>query len=339
MVLCERDELPSRAAAAHVAAGMLAPVAEADAGERELLSLGLESARRWPAFAAELTDVTGIDVGYRERGTLLVARDRDEAEHVERELALRERLGLEVQRLTPSEARELEPALAPTLRAAFRAPRDHTVDPRAVCAALAAAARASGVELRRAAVARVDPGEGVELGDGTVIAAAEVVVAAGAWSSLIDGAGNLPVRPVKGQLLRLRPRDGEPPLLRTVVRWDGGYLVPRENGTVILGATSEELGFDTVPTARGMHDLLRDAAEHVPGVLDLEVEETLAGLRPGSPDNAPLIGRHNGIVAATGHHRSGVLLTPVTADLVAAELAGEAPGHAFSPARLSEVRA
>ena len=340
VVLCERGGLPSEDAAAHVAAGMLAPVAEADAGERALLALGMESARRWPAFAAELQDVSGIDVGYRECGALVVARDRDEAEHVERELALRERLGLNVERLVPSQARTIEPALSPSLRAAFRAPDDHAVDPRAVCAALAAAAHASGVRLHAGAeVARVLPGEGVVLRDGSLVAAAGVVLAAGAWSGAVPGAPTLPVRPVKGQVLRLRPRAGEGPIVTSVIRWDGGYLVPRSDGRVVLGATMEEQGFDVAVTALAVHDLLRDAAECVPGILELELEDALAGLRPATPDNAPLIGMQDDVMVATGHHRNGVLLAPVTADLVAAELAGEKPEHRFAPGRFSEVAA
>jgi glycine oxidase len=338
VVLCDRGELPSEIAAAHVAAGMLAPVAEAESGERALLALGLESARRWPAFAAELSDVSGVDVDYRPCGALVVARDRDEAEHVERELALRERLGLHVERLVPSQARTLEPALAPSLRAAFRAPDDHAVDPRAVCAALVVAARDAGVTLRtNTNVQSVAAGEGVVLDSGERIAAGHVVIAAGAWSGGIDGAPVLPVRPVKGQVLRLRPRAGEVPLLEGVVRWDGGYLVPRSDGRVILGATMEEQGFDVTVTALAVHELLREASERVPGVLDLELEGVLAGLRPAAPDNAPLIGMHEGVMVATGHHRNGVLLTPVTADLVAAELAGETQDHVFGPGRFSEV--
>jgi len=330
------------AGASHVAAGMLAPVAEADAGERALLALGLDSARRWPAFARELQAATGIDPEYRELGTLVVARDRDGAEALVREAALRDELGAPVQRVLPSHARQLEPALAPTVRSALLAPDDHAVDPRATVLALAAAARDAGVELREeAAVVAVETArgrvEGVVLAGGERLASPAVVLAAGAWSGALgDGLPpgvHVPVRPVKGQLMRLRPViPGEPALLTRVVRFDTGYLVPRADGTIVLGATMEERGFDTQVTALGMHELLRDLHEVVPGVLELAVDEALAGLRPATPDNAPLLGPHAavaGLHLATGHHRGGVLLAPVTADLVAAGLAGEA---AIAPA-------
>ncbi|MEA2341260.1 MAG: glycine oxidase [Solirubrobacteraceae bacterium] len=322
------------AGASHVAAGMLAPVAEADPGERPLLALGMESARRWPTFAQELEDVSGLACGFRAVGTLVVARDRDELEAVEREVALRERLGIAVERLLPSAARRREPALAPTVRGAFHASGDHCVDPRAVCAALAVAAERAGVVLRPgAAIERVDPATGsVVLAGGERVVAGQLVGALGAWSGALPGAAPVPVRPVKGQTLRLRGAA----LLDGVVRFEGGYLVPRADGRVVLGATTEERGFDTSVTALGLYELLRDASELVPGVLELEVEETIAGLRPGTPDNAPILGRgEDGVVWATGHHRNGVLLTPVTADLLAGLLAGEddAALAPFGPAR------
>lgn len=335
------------AGASHVAAGMLAPVAEADAGERALLALGLDSARRWPAFARELQDATGIDVGYRETGTLVVARDRDAAEANVREAAIRAQLAAPVHALLPSAARRLEPALAPTIRGALHAPDDHAVDPRAVVAALRAACEAHpGVEVREHAgdvVLRTDGTSVVGAGD---VTAGATVLAAGAWSAAVAAPAGIrvPVRPVKGQLLRLRPvRPGEPPLLKHVVRFDTGYLVPRGDGTVILGATMEEQGFDVQVTALGMHELLRDLHEVVPGGLELAVAESLAGLRPGTPDNAPLLGPHPdapGLHLATGHHRGGILLAPVTADLVTAGLDGASVvDPAFAPERFGAVPA
>jgi glycine oxidase len=324
VLVVDRGELG--AGTSRVAAGMLAPVAEADAGERALLALGLRSAQGWPAFAAELVEVSGIDVGYRTCGTLMLARDRDEAEALERERDLRERFGLRVERLLPSAARRLEPALAPTLRGALHLPDDHAVDPRLVCAALARAAERAGAVLR----------PGVEVSDPAALPAEQVVIAAGPWSGAFGEEAR--VRPVKGQSLRLRDPTG-PGLIDRVVRWGPptpGYLVPRGDGRYVLGATSEERGFDTAVTAGGVHDLLRDASELVPGILELEVEEAIAGLRPGTPDNAPIIGRSLAdprIVWATGHYRNGVLLAPVTADLVVAELAGEPVEHSFGPGR------
>jgi glycine oxidase len=325
---------------------MLAPISEADAGEQALLRLGLDSARAWPAFAAELEAASGIGVDYRAHGTMLVARDRDEAEALARELALRERFGLRAERLLPSRARRLEPALAPTVRLALDVPDDHAVDPRLVVAALARAAERAGAVLRpRAEVVAVRPGAGVTLRDGERVEADRVVIAAGPWSGAIGGIpedARVPVRPVKGQTLRLRDPSG-PGLLERVVRWDGGYLVPRGDGRYVLGATQEERGFDTAMTAGGVHDLLRDCSELVPGVLELEVEELIAGLRPGTPDNAPIVGASPAapeLVWATGHYRNGALLTPVTADLVAAALTGDGePDPAFSPARFAGVAA
>ncbi|HEU4976256.1 MAG TPA: glycine oxidase ThiO [Baekduia sp.] len=322
VVVVDRGELGMGTSRA--AAGMLAPVGEADPQERDLLDANLESARRWPAFAQELAEATGLDVGYRRCGTLLVGRDRDEAEHVERERALRERLGLRVERLLGSQARHMEPALAPSLRLALELPDDHAVEPVKVVAALVEACRRSGVHLR--------PGTAVD--DLAALPAERVVVAAGAWSAAL---GAVPVRPVKGQSLRLRDPAG-PGLCDHVLRFEGGYLVPRGDGRYYLGATVEEQGFDTSVTALGVYELLREAAEVLPGVLELEVDEHFAGLRPGTPDNAPIIGRDPEdprVVWATGHYRNGILLCPITADLVAGILAGDDAPPAFRPDRFA----
>jgi glycine oxidase len=340
----ERGELG--AGASHVAAGMLAPVTEADAGELALLELGLRSARAWPAFADELAAASGADPGLRRCGALVVARDGDEAAALERELALRLELGLDVERLLPSAARRLEPALAPTLRLALAVPGDHAADPRALVLALAGAARAAGVQLRTATTVngvRVEHGRvtGVELRGGEVLAAREVVVAAGAWSGALTGLAPIALRPVKGQIMRLRDPEG-PGLLERIVRFEGGYLVPRGDGRYVLGATMEERGFDTTVTAGGLYELLRDAGELVPGIHELVVEETAAGLRPATPDNAPLLGRAQdvaGLVWATGHHRNGILLAPVTAEIVAGVLDGDAAPAAFAPGRFARARA
>jgi glycine oxidase len=334
VTLLERRELGG--GASRVAAGMLAPAAEAEFGAagKRLLQLGLESARKWPAFAAELAEASGSPSRLRAEGTLMVARDRDEAEALEREFVFRQDLGLEVARLRPSEARQLEPALAPTLRLAVSLPGEQSVDPRWLIEALAVSARRAGAVLRegvavsglRCASGRVD---GVTLVDGSRLAAGSVVVAAGAWSAAL---GEVAVRPVKGQIMLLRDPAGLG-LLKRVVRFEGGYLVPRADGRYALGATVEERGFDETVTAGALHGLLRHASELVPAVLELEVEEVAAGLRPGTPDNMPVVGpgAFEGLVWATGHYRNGILLTPVTAELVAAAL-GAAP--ASPPAKL-----
>ncbi|HTU79638.1 MAG TPA: glycine oxidase ThiO [Solirubrobacteraceae bacterium] len=325
----------------HVAAGMLAPVAEVEfgAGGRRVLELGLRSVAMWPGFALELETCTGVSVGLMRTGTLLLARDEDDARELERQLEFRRALGLAVRRLRPSEARELEPALLPALRLALEAPADHSLDPRLALAALARACASAGVRVRaHAPVARVALDDtrarviGVCLEDGERVAAGQVVVAAGPWSGqlggLPDGAG-VPVRPVKGQSVRLRDPAG-PGLLTRVLRFRGGYLVPREDGGYVLGATVEERGFELAPTAGAAYELLRDAHELVPGISELEIEELSVGLRPGTPDNAPVIGAGaiEGLVWATGHYRNGILLAPLTAELLAGVLAGAVTGEA-----------
>ena len=331
-----------------VAAGMLAPVAEAEFGERALLELGLRSAAAYEDFCAELAEASGRDPGLRRTGTLIVARDGDEAEALERLLAFRRSLGLPVERLRPSQARRAEPALAPTVRLALDVPGDHAVDPRRLVAALAEAVRRAGVEVRRGArvdAVRVAGGQvaGVECG-GSLVPAGAVVIAAGVRSGAIAGVPDpVPVRPVKGQVLRLRDPRG-PGLLDRTIRGEHAYLVPRGDGRYVLGATMEERGWDTAPTAGGVYELLRDMSEVVPGVLELELEDVQAGLRPATPDNLPAVGRGSaqGLVWATGHFRNGVLLAPVTADLVAAALAGDpAPewAAAADPARFARAEA
>lgn len=328
--------------ATHVAAGMLAPISEARVGERPLLALSRASLDRYPAFAEELRAASGVDPGVHRCGTLAVARDRDEAEALERELAERQALGLPVERLLASEARRREPALAPTLRLALDVPDDHAVDPRSLTAALAVALERAGGTVREGAdVARVLRDEsggrvvGVELRDGERVAAGQVVIAAGAWAGGLDGLpahARVPVRPVKGQIMRLRDPAG-PGLLTRVIRMQPGYLVPRGDGRYVLGATMEEQGFDTAPTAGGIFELLRDAIELVPGVSELAIEEVAAGLRPGTPDNAPVLGPGAlaGLQWAAGCFRHGILLAPIVADALAATLAGEAPPAEAAP--------
>lgn len=343
VVVLERDPSGPGAGASHVAAGMLAPVAEAEFAERPGLELGLASAQRWPAFASELEAAAGMEVGYLSCGTLVVARDRDEAEGLDRELAFRRSVGLEVERLLPSAARRLEPALAPSIRLAFEAADDHAVDPRRLVAALAQAAGRAGVTVRSgaevAALARDgDRVTGVSLADGERVAAEQVLVAAGAWSAAVGG---VPVRPVKGQLLLLRDPDG-PGAVDHVIRLDSGYLVPRSDGRYVLGASVEERGFDRSVTAGPLLELLRDAAEVVPAVQEWEVLELLAGFRPGTPDNAPILGRGeaDGLVWATGHYRNGILLTPITAELTLPLLLGEEQpelARAFAPGRFASA--
>jgi glycine oxidase len=329
-----------------VAAGMIAPVSEAAPAEAPLLELGLHSARQYPAFAEAL----GV-AGYSACGTLLVARDADEAEALERERALRERLGFEVERLRPSAARRIEPGLTPALRLALSIPSDHAIDPRQLTVALAAALRAAGGRLEEhvevgGIVAHDGAVGAVRLAGGEELSAAAVVIAAGAWSDQLDGLpdGERPaLRPVKGQILRLHDPAG-PGLLTRVVRMGPSYIVPRGDGRYVIGATSEERGFDTTVTAGAAFELLREASELVPGVSELVIDEFSAGLRPGTADNLPVIGpsRLTGLHWATGHGRGGILLAPATAELVVAGLLGEPLAvelEAFAPGRFAPAAA
>ncbi len=337
--------------AAQVAAGMLAAVTELHYGEETLLGLNLASARRYPAFAAELTELTGHDLGYRRSGTLAVALDADDRAHLRELHALQLRSGLDAQWLSGRECRRLEPMLAPGVRGGLRVDGDHQIDPRRLAAALVTACERSGVTVRRAwAVRLVVTGgraTGVVTADGAELGAGQVVLAAGSLSGRLAGVPPdllPPVRPVKGQVLRLTMPERHGPFLsrtvRAVVRGSHVYLVPRENGELVIGATSEELGWDTTVTAGGVYALLRDAHELVPGITELPLAETRAGLRPGTPDNAPLLGptELDGLLLATGHYRNGVLLTPVTGDALADVLTtGELPQEArpFTPRRFA----
>ncbi|PNV34992.1 glycine oxidase ThiO [Streptomyces sp. DH-12] len=335
--------------AARVAAGMLAAVTELHHGEQTLLGLNLASARRYPGFAAELAECTGQDLGYRRCGTLAVALDADDRAHLRELHALHQRSGLDSQWLTGRECRRLETMLAPGVRGGLRVDGDHQIDPRRLASALLTACERAGVALHRTRaerlVVRRDRATGVVTADGGAAAAGQVVLAAGSWSGRLAGVPPEvlpPVRPVKGQVLRLAMPDRPEPFLsrtvRAVVRGSHVYLVPRESGELVIGATSEELGWDTTVTAGGVYELLRDAHELVPGLTELPLTETAAGLRPGSPDNAPLLGPTglDGLLLATGHHRNGVLLTPVTGDAMAQVLTtGELPEEAlpFTPRR------
>jgi glycine oxidase len=286
---------------------MLAPVTEADFGEDELLRLNLESAAMWPAFAGELEAATGMETGYRADGAFAVAVDRDDAEELRRLHELQRTLGLDSDWLVPSAARSVEPGLAPRIAGAIDAPGEAQVDPVAVCAALVRAFEDAGGRIQRADVRSLDDVE-----------AERVVLAAGAWSAQIT---DVRVHPVKGQLVHLRTRDGAAPVAGRIIRTPRCYVVPRADGRVVVGATSEEKGFDTSVDAGAVHRLLEAAWEVLPDVWELEFVEVVAGLRPATPDNRPLIGRAGErVIHATGHYRNGILLAPLTADRIVGEL-------------------
>ncbi|HEX2298353.1 MAG TPA: glycine oxidase ThiO [Pseudonocardiaceae bacterium] len=300
--------------ASGVAGGMLAPVTEAVPGEEQVLELGMAGLRRWPDFAAELT-AAGADPGLLTRGTLAVAvdpGDRAELDRLGEQLA---RMGQRVEALDGRAVRRAEPSLGPQVRRALSVPGDLAVDNRALLDALLVAGARAGVQLHRQRCERLPRAD-------------VVVLAAGAHSAALHPALREVVRPVKGEILRLRARAGTPaPPSRTVRAIVGGrrsYLVPRSGGRVVLGATQREAGFDTDVTAGGVLELLSDAERVLPALGEYALEETAAGLRPGSPDNLPVIGAlEPGVIAATGHHRHGILLAPLTAEAVLALLRGD----------------
>jgi glycine oxidase len=345
--------------ATHAAAGMLTPVSEAAYAERELFALGRESLRRYPDFTAELTQATGKPTGFRQTGTLQVAYDHDDLAVLDELRKLQESFGVQVSQLTARECREAEPMLDPSVRGGLLAPDDGSVDPRQLAIALLAGAEQAGARLVRQPVtefrSRDGRAHGALLADGTQVSAGQVVLAAGWQSGDLPGlpASSIPpVRPVKGQILRLRSTAanlaaGLPPGLlrrtvRGIVRGFSVYLVPRDDGELVIGATQEELGADTTVTAGGLWQLLRDARALVPGITELALGDVVARLRPGTPDNAPVLGPSElpGLVLATGHFRAGVLLAPVTADTVASFLATSEPDplwSAFAPGRFAAL--
>ena len=325
---------------------MLAPVGEASWGEEQMLAFNTESLRRWPGFAGELESEGGSEIGFAPNGALHVALDRDEVEELRRRHHLHDRLGLETEWLTGGACRRLEPGLATAVRAGSSAPGEASVDPRRVVAALLAACERHAVEVRSGAevVTAEHRSEGwrVTTADGRTFAAARLVIAAGCWSGRagwLPREARPPVRPVKGEILTLRG-PAEDPVCERIVAGERVYLVPRQDGRLVVGATVEERGFDTTLTAGGVHELLREAYRLIPEIAELEFVEASVGLRPATPDNAPLVGpgELDGLLVATGHFRNGVLQAPLTAECVSALLAGEAPRFdltPFSPGRFT----
>ena len=359
--------------ASWTAAGMLAPVTELHYGEQPLLQLNLASAARYPAFAAELVEATGAAIGYRRTGTVVAAWDGADLAALRDLAAFAASLGQTVQSLTGRDMRGLIPGIAPGLPGGLLAEDDHQVDNRLLHGALLAAVTGSGGVLVPEVVARIDITDGrvrgVTTAGGTVRSAGTVVLCAGAHSGRIGGlpsAARPRVHPVKGQTLRLRlPVDALPPrILRGSVKGSPVYLVPRAPrsapaepgrapaassvGELVIGASSEEAGFDCTPRAGAVYELLRDAQSLLPAVSEAELVEVSTALRPGSPDNAPIIGPAGpggpeGLIIATGHYRNGILLTPITGDGVSALIAdGALPPEllSFQPERLGpqEVR-
>lgn len=351
------DPCPGRGAS-WAAAGMLAPVTEAGYGEERLLRLGVAAAARWPSYAEELAADSGADPGLRDTGTLVVAHDAGDRAELDRYADYAEALGLPIERLTARACREREPMLSPDVRGGLLA-QDRSAHNRDTVRALLRVCAARGVTVLEQSVAGLELRDGgvvgVRLGDGSggelVLAAPRVVLAAGSWSPLLPGLpapAVPPVRPVRGTVLRL----ATPPeyrdrvmsaTIRATVAGSHVYLVPRADGEIVVGATSEEAGFDDRATAGGVWQLLRDARLVLPVVAELGFTEAWSGLRPVTPDNAPIVGASAvpGLTMATGHGRNGVLLAPVTADAVAALLLDGAvtePLEPFSPLRFTPAQ-
>ncbi|HWB49963.1 MAG TPA: glycine oxidase ThiO [Stellaceae bacterium] len=335
--------------ASWAAAGMLAAAVETEPGEEPLLPLTLESQRLWPAFARELEAATGISCQYRDEGTLVVALNRDDAETLRHSYEFQKGLGLDLEWLNAAEARRREPHLKPGIAAAVFSRNDHQVENRALARALIAACRNAGVAIQEhcavhAVALSGGTASGIDTADGPV-GADMVVLAAGAWSREIGGipaAHQPPVRPIKGQMLALR-MDPAAPILRHVIWLPRAYLAPRLDGRLVIGATVEERGFDTSLTAGGLLALIEGAWRGVPTIEELPIAETWVGFRPGSRDDAPMLGPSgiDGLAVATGHHRNGILLTPVSAAVMSDYiLHGRLPDMArpFDPQRFDRPK-
>jgi glycine oxidase len=318
------DQAAAGSGASHAAAGMLAACAEAEPGEENLIALGRRSQALWPDFAAELEASTGQTVDLRREGTLVVALTADDQARIQHHLEFQRSLGLPVEWISAREARRRELHLA-SVAGAVWSPEDHQVDNRKLVVALKLACTNSGAEIREHRPVRrilITNGRavGVELADGSEHRADVVVLAAGAWSRGIEGLPSPlrpPVRPIKGQMIGLQ-MDAAAPLVTHVVWGPKVYMTPRLDGRLIVGATVEEKGFDTTITAGGVLALLEAAWRVFPGIEELAIAEIWVGHRPGSRDDAPILGYGpvEGLVYATGHHRNGILLAPITADAI-----------------------
>jgi glycine oxidase len=328
------DPVPARGGASWVAGGMLAPVAEAWPGEEAALELGEESLRRWPDFAAALRE-QGFDCGLSTNGTIVAAFDHADADQLDILARYLTGIGRRATLVTGRELRRTEPGLG-SVRSGLLVPGDVFVDNRRLLRSLLSAARERGAEFVAEPAVSLT-GDSVTTESGTRRFDA-VVLSAGAHSGRLHPELATAVRPLKGEILRLRARRGTLPpprhTVRAVVEGRPVYLVPRDDSSLVVGATQYEAGFDTGVRARGVRELLEAAERVFPSVAEYELIETTAGLRAGSDDNVPYLGPlRDGVYAATGHHRNGLLLAPVTADAVLAWLAGEAAPDGTEKAR------
>jgi glycine oxidase len=304
--------------ASWASAGILSPAPE-NPGVIPMVPLGKASLALYPEFVANVEEIAGQGVGFRPKGTIEALFSADAVRDLSTVIALHHGLGLKAEPLRPEDARELEPALSPEVEAAALRPDEASVENRLLTQAVLAAAQRRGAEIFAGHSVQGIWREGgrcagLRLLDENV-AAEWTVVAAGAFSSQIEGAESYaPVRPAKGQILALRA-DG---LKKERVLWsDKVYLVPRDDGRIVAGATVEYVGFEKGVTAGGVATILAGAIELAPGLAEARIDETWSGLRPDSPDHLPILGPTDvdGLLMATGHFRSGVLLAPITARL------------------------
>lgn len=325
VTLIERGRLGAEASAA--AGGMLAPQSEANAADK-FFELACSSRDLYPAFADALREETGTDIELERTGTLYLAfTEEDEREALKR-YAWQTEAGLPVERLSAEAAREIEPCISEDVRSALRFPLDVQVENRRLVAALATSVEKFGVYLMTGTLVQslcIERGriEGVETAQGFISSPA-VVIASGAWTSLLSATDacipKIQIEPVRGQMLCFETR---PLLARHVIYSPRGYIVPRLDGRLLAGSTSERAGFEKSVTAAGIHSVLTNALEISPAVGDLPLLDAWSGLRPRSADGLPVMGACSdveGLFYATGHYRNGILLAPITGELLAEEI-------------------
>lgn len=324
------------AEASWAAAGLLAPLVEAD-GPGPFLDLLLRGREAYPGFSEAIREETGIDIGYSDVGTLALALSDPDEREMERRFAWQVAAGLPVERLTADEARALELALTGELRWALRFSGDHQVDNRELARALRDAAERAGADIRTGvAVKRLSWSggrlAGVELASGKRMEAGAVVLAAGCWAGCVGGLPRpVPVIPVHGQIVAM---DGSPQRFRHCIDTPRVYLVPRAGGRLIAGATVERGVWRKAVTPAGLCSLLPAATEIAPWIGELPLVETWSGLRPGTPDDLPVLGADPevpNLFYATGHYRNGILLAPLTGRVVGELVLGGDPGEDLAP--------
>jgi glycine oxidase len=343
VLVLERSSLGAEASSA--AAGMLAPQAEADCGD-DFFRLCCQSRDLYPAFAQSLNEETGINIELETSGTLYLAFTEEDESELERRYEWQARAGLEVEKLSADTAKLLEPSISGSVRAALRFPRDTQVENRRLISALAAANEALGVrvltgvsvdslDIKRKGVSGIQTSRGF-------IACEKVVIASGAWTTQIlnEALPDPRVEPVRGQMVSF---DATPQIARHVIYSPRGYVVPRRDGRLLAGSTTEHAGFDKRVTAAGVQSIVTSALEISPSIAALPLTSSWAGLRPRAADGLPVLGPCAEIAAvfyATGHYRNGILLTPVTAELLARAIVDEEispPLEIFSPDRFQLV--